>query len=343
MKKLILLLIFFGAIILAPRVLAATTSDGAFSLNYASPLFDVQNAAPGGEYAAPITVTNNSNDTQDLQLQLNITADPKTLADSLDLSVADGNGNCLWGCGNDQKISALDNSEITFSNIPGGATKNYELVLLFSSEAGNDLQNATMAFDLALGFPGSVPSGPSHHSSHHSSDNDHNSGPHASTTHVLGAAIGLGSNAGPTGKPLVLGGTVNENPTDNNSGNSDGNVAHAAGPGEIQGVSVSQCHGWPEWAWVLALIIFFLIFSEDLRRKYKKEKVGWKSPLLWIVTAIAFWYIFDVCQAARWFLYCVIIFGILGYSAYLEAIRRRMKLENPGVESEPDPFLEDKE
>jgi hypothetical protein len=275
-------------------------------------------------------------------LQLNITADLKTLADSLDLSIEDGSGACLWGCDNDQKISSLGNSEITFSNVPANTTKDYKLVLYFDENAGNDLQNAAMTFDLTLGFPGSVPSGPANRSSHHASDHDHHSGNnHAGPIHVLGAAVGLDSNAGPTGKPLVLGGAANVSNQNNNTNNNGVNVAHAAGPGEIQGVSVAKCTGWPLWVWLLGLAVFFLVFEEDLRRKYKKEQVDWKSPLLWIILAVVFWYFFDLCHTAGWFLYCVIILGILGYSAYLEALRRRMRIEKFPADSDADPFSED--
>lgn len=348
MKKIIFLLILFTAVLAAPRALAApvTATNGAFILNYTSPLFDVQNAAPGGEYSSAIAVTNTSDISQNLQLALNVTADPKALADFLYLKVEDGQGNCLWNCDETMNVSQLDGREMVFSDIAPNQTENYILVLYFSANADNTLENAAMTFDMTLGFANASlsPVTPAVViSNHHAADHDH----HASHHHSGAVAPAPATPIGQTGAPAVLAaGNAVQNKNGNNGNGNNGNDQNTNGnfggngASQIKGASTNSCVDWPLWVWLLALAIFFLVFGEDLRRKYKKERIGWKSPLLWIILAIVFWNFFDACRTARWFLYLVIILSILGYSAYLEALRRKMKLERPQIESEPDPFSE---
>lgn len=342
MKKIILLAILLIVLAAAPKAMAISQPND-FTLNYASPLFDVKNAAPGQEFPSPISITNKDSATQNLQLQLNITTDPAALANFLYLKVEDGSGQCLWNCNETQNLSQINGDEMIFSDIPGYQTENYILVLHLSSSADDTLANAAMTFDMTLGFAGNSPVTPTITVSHNrgSSHNHHSNHHHGTTHHTSATATTPATNTGQGGLAAVLAAGNNTQNQNGNNGNSNGNNASGnKEPGQIRGASTSECHGWPLWVWILALIVFFLVLEEDLRRKYQKEKVDWKSPLLWIVLAIAFWYYFDACRTAGWFLYVVIILGVLGYSAYLEALRRKMKLGKHSVESAPAPFPE---
>jgi len=327
--------IFFGLILTlifltASRAYAATgpvtQTDGDFVLTYDSPLFDFTNAAPGQTYASDFSVTNTGQAAQDLQFQLNVDT-PETLADFLFLKIEDGNSNCLWGCDGSESISQINGAQMTFSGIPAGQIRNYKFVLLFSPDAGNDLQNASMNFDMTLGYVGSVPSGNNNNSgssdnngggssSHHSNNNHH--------THI---------NIGRPGQPLIgIHGAV----AGINTATADGPTLQnqVAGvstsqPGKIDGVSVSICHGWPKWIWEILLVVYLLVLLENLRRNYAKAEVGWKLALAWTVAALAFWYFFDHCRSFSWFASGVVILAIASYFLYLSKLKKKIEKNTP--------------
>ncbi|HLN19391.1 MAG TPA: hypothetical protein VK255_04465, partial [Patescibacteria group bacterium] len=179
-KKLIILLIFLSVFLMRTTASAATITSGDFSLEYNDPLFDVKNAAPGGEYSSGFSVHNTGSQAHDLQFKLNIVTDPEKLADFLFLKInetAGGVKNCLWGCSGNKKISQLNNSEIIFQNIFGGQKRDYEFILLFSPLAGNDLQNTKMTFDMTIGYFGQSPPTNPKNNNHHHNHHHHNNKP----------------------------------------------------------------------------------------------------------------------------------------------------------------------
>ena len=301
-----------------------TLADGNISISPDSAFFNITNAAPGGEYeSSQITVTNSGTEAEQLQFSVNIKTNPENLTQLLYMKVNDENGVCLVNC---DWAKNLDNTtEILIGPLPAGSSEKYTFVVLFDKNAGNVFQNATTIFDIIVGFEGSTvtPLGDNDDDGDNDNDKKNNNAPISLT-----AGTNLNQEAG-----ALAASTLTPTPISNVEGEATAGEAD----GEIAGTE-NACQSWPNWVWILALIIFAGLLGIDTRNKYEKEEYGWKFPAVWTALAVAFWYFFDDCREFPWFWY-----GSIGIAIILQFILLHFLKKKVGKTPELKEIIESKD
>ena len=334
MKKIFLLIFILTLGFSGARAEAKTVTSGDFQMDYVDPLFTVTNAVPGGIYKSNIiSVTNTGSSEQDVQFAIEVKTNPVELAQKLYLSVENDSGNCLYDCDYSNSLEDLSSnkSEIHLGKIDSGETLKYYFYLKFDENAGNEFQNTSMSFDITLGYASltTPPSSISTSSSVHHGDNDNRGGgdngdrnKHKKKKTVPQTiAQAVRSFFQPT-----VAGAQGENGSGGAPGESGtGGEVKGVETSAVSGASAENCQSWPAWMWILALLIFVLVMLSDIFKNYKKTQYGWKVSLAWVALAIVFWFIFDVCRDARWFLYLVIILAIVAHFSYLSLLKKKIK------------------
>ena len=111
----------------------------------------------------------------------------------------------------------------------------------------------------------------------------------------------------------------------------------------IVGGAEAECQGWPLWVWVVALIVFAVLFIFSLFYKFKDQKEGQYprrfAPASLAILVILFWYFFDKCHERRWFAIVSVIGALVVYLIYLyffkKSVSSNLKIdENVEIKSE---------
>lgn len=299
---------------------ADTFTDGNLTIDSPNPLFSVSNAAPGESFSSQMTVQNTGGANRRFQFEVDMKTDPDILAQHLFLKVNDDAGNCLWGCSGNVAVKTLDRKEFIIKNIPGKGTRIFQFVLTFDPNAGNEFQNASMSFDMKLGFRGRRPGG--------GGGGAAGGGPGAvvggvGPTGVIGGAIGGivgGAEAGTVGEQQP--GQVQGEET---------------APGIVEGDQISTCRSWPKWVWVLMLIAYFILFLwrtfSNFSEQIEKRDIRWVWQAVLALAAFLIWYFFDKCREFQWFVIAAIVGGAAIFLLYLYLFRRNIREEHAKVES----------
>jgi hypothetical protein len=147
MKKLLIPILFF--LPLSAFAVAATPLVVHFQ-NEPLPLFNEANFAPGNEVIRTVQVSNNSGTPQDIIVEAINAANAGGLGDKLNLIIKEGDATRYTGT-----LGAfLSAGEVPLSSLSNDASTTYSFNIIFASDAGNDLQNKTLGFDLCVGFSG---------------------------------------------------------------------------------------------------------------------------------------------------------------------------------------------
>lgn len=314
-------LIVFGAV---PEANAkVTTTSGNLKITHDDPLFSVTNAAPGESFFSDMTVENLGGADRKFQFELNITTNPKALAKRLFLEVGfldeAGKYYCEYGCGENKDLETLDGSEFVVKTIPGNSSKDLRFALTFDPNAGNEFQNANMAFDIKLGYEG---------------DGGNGGGNGAAAG---GAGPVMGFFAGVPGVPGIAGAATEGESAPAGEGEVKGEQTPEEG--EVEGISVTTCEGWPLWVWVLALVAYFTAFLwrsfEKFREQIEKREIRWKWQAVLAIAAFLFWYFFDFCREYWWFVIIALVGGAAVYLAYLYFFKKGVRETGEQIEKEP--------
>jgi hypothetical protein len=155
MKKIIKILISGITAIMAIAGFANVAFAGPVPLSVtfsATPLFSEANFLPGNEVIRTVGVSNNSGATQNVIVEAVNAANTDGLGNKLNLVIKEGNIPLYTGT-----LGAfLSAGEISLSSLLSGSSTVYSFGVTFVSDAGNDLQNKTLGFDLCIGFNGGM-------------------------------------------------------------------------------------------------------------------------------------------------------------------------------------------
>ena len=145
MKKFIIPILF-----LLPLSAFATAVPLSVSFS-ATPLFSEVNFLPGNEAIRTVGVSNNSGSPQDIIIEAINATSTGGLGDKLNLVIKEGDTPLYTGT-----LGAFLNAgEVSLTpSLPDGASITYSFGVTFESDAGNNLQNKTLGFDLCVGFSG---------------------------------------------------------------------------------------------------------------------------------------------------------------------------------------------
>jgi hypothetical protein len=116
------------------------------------PLFAEANILPGDGVTRAVTVTNESDESQDVYLQLLDAYDQKGFGDVLELTITDGSTTFL----DSVVLSTLfggTQSSLTIG-LSGGDSVTYDVTIAFTESAGNEYQEGEAGFDFCVGFSG---------------------------------------------------------------------------------------------------------------------------------------------------------------------------------------------
>lgn len=116
------------------------------------PLFTEANFLPGNNVTRTVGVSNNSGTPQNIIVEAINAVDVGGLGDKLHLVIKEGNTELY----NNTLRTFLRTGEVSLTPaLLSGASITYSFSIAFDSGANNDTQNATLGFDLCVGFSGS--------------------------------------------------------------------------------------------------------------------------------------------------------------------------------------------
>jgi len=116
----------------------------------ATPLFSEANFIPGNEVLRTINVANNSGESKNVIIEATNAIDKDGLGDKLNLVITEGESQIY----NNTLGKFLRAGEVALSSLSNSSDTTYSLGVTFESDAGNDLQNKKLGFDLCVGFQG---------------------------------------------------------------------------------------------------------------------------------------------------------------------------------------------
>ena len=196
----------------------------------------------------------------------------------------------IGGQGDKWTLEEADGKKLYADKLEVNQVKSYKIKMKLDKDADNDYQDLKTKFGINFKIESQIANS-------------------ANGNSILASQDRVVSGEPPAGE--VQG---EQTKKDNKKGNS----------GSVSGAE-KQCQGWPQWIWILALIIFALGLVWDARNNYKKEKYGWKVAIVWTIIALGFWYLADFCHQYRWFLYVVIIMAIGIHFIYLDKLKKNIK------------------
>ena len=290
--------IFGGLIVVLTFLLlpAVTLADNKIDVEYpvgsnlnGDDIFDERNIYPGWEKSKTIRIKNKSNtDGTNLFFTFDIKGD-KRLADELRLYVIRQSDNSyrIGGAGDRYTLKEADERRFYVDNLAIGESEKYKIKIRFNREAGNEFQRLETKFDIDFKI-----------------ESEEAGWTEAEILASEGRTV-----SGNPPEEEVAGVESSDNETDE----------------ELVAGEEKQCQNWPKWGWVLALIVFAVIFLKDAGNNYKDSKYGWKFALIWTIFTIIFWYLFDTCHEFKWFLYGLIIIAIVGHTIFVIALKKKIE------------------
>lgn len=314
-----IIFVFLAAVLFFAAKFQVAKAASPLELIINEPIFDVTNAVPGDSFSSPVTLLNHGDHHEIFQFEFDIKTNPEALADHLFFKVTDGTGNCLYGCASNLTLASLDRKEPDIARVGPHSTTDYNFILTFDPNVGNELQSALTTFDMKLGFEGVI------------------------TRRGGGGGGGAGGAAGPGAAPAVAGAAflaglpgagavAGEVTGEQPAGEVKGEEAPS---GEVQGAEA--CHGWPKWIWVLMLVVYFAAFLwrtfDKFKEQVEKREIRWKWQAALAVAAFLVWYFFDKCREYWWFVIIALVGGAVVYLAYLYLFRERIKESREEIES----------
>ncbi len=114
------------------------------------PLFSEANFLPNDTITRWVQVGNFSGQTQRIAIEAINVSDPNNFGDVLNLQIKE-EGNVLF---NSTLSQFFANGETYLSDLADGQTTQYDFLVTFLPEAGNDYQGVSLGFDLIVGFQG---------------------------------------------------------------------------------------------------------------------------------------------------------------------------------------------
>jgi hypothetical protein len=115
-----------------------------------TPLFKEIVFIPGGAVARFVKVTNTSDVNKDVIIEAINKNDPTGFSGKLNLEIKKGT-NVIFS---DTLTKFFTAGEVVLSQVNNGSTEQYDLRMSFSPDTDNSFQNATVGFDLLVGFKG---------------------------------------------------------------------------------------------------------------------------------------------------------------------------------------------
>lgn len=285
MKKIIL--IAFLSLFVPFQALAFEGLTVNYSAGYPNPLFNETNLAPGDTITKSISITNNYTDTK--QISFKLTKKPIGELSDVILVTVKHEGVIV----SDQK-SLLDiytsGNELPLTSIGSGQTEDYEFIVSFDINAGNEYQNKSEEFDLNFGFTAD------------------DSSPTTTTTSTTSPIRTMVSGATTT---TVLGATT----TTTSSG-----ITTTTKP-EVKG-SATEDKGACPWWWIVLLVLAAVstIYYFYKNNKEEKGKLLYVWPVaLGAVAWVVHWYLhkdYDDTIFCKWYWLIVPLLVLLVTAIY---------------------------
>lgn len=141
---LVLVAVFGGAGLASAQSLAVTFTP--------DPLFSVSNALPGDAVMPYAELSQTSGSSQDIYVGATNVDDSDGLGSVVDLQITDHDTNDVLWSGTFADL--FSSGQHFLLNLPDSTNKQLDFDANFQSSAGNEYQNATMLFDIWLGFDG---------------------------------------------------------------------------------------------------------------------------------------------------------------------------------------------
>ncbi|NOY35740.1 MAG: hypothetical protein GXP44_02380 [bacterium] len=117
-----------------------------------NPLFSEADIIPGDGVTKTVTVTNNSEESQQVITEAINASDDSGLGEALKLVISGDSGE-IYGSGKTLG-DFLRAGEVKLSVLPAGATEVYSFIVSFGADADDSTQNGEIGFDLCVGFEG---------------------------------------------------------------------------------------------------------------------------------------------------------------------------------------------
>lgn len=264
------------------------------------PLFDIENFYPGMSVTKDVTVKNEDTVERDLYVTMD-GMDNSDFADQINFYVIKKSSGKFFvgGSGDRMTLEDMDDEGSAFiERVAAGVSTDYEIKVKLKTSTGNEFQNEEIeSFEVGLAFSDLPnPPAPPYRSGQLPGGNEEGA--------EEGAVEGVES-----------------------EGDEQNQESGPEIPGTVYGEE-TECHGWPLWAWVVALVVYTIIFFNALFNNFKdqiKERnihCGW--PLIFVIAAFLFWYNFDKCQQYKWFIVSVLIGSAVVYLYYLKLYKKRL-------------------
>jgi len=282
-------------------------------------IYNETNILPGWEGSETIRVENDSeNEAVDVYFTFDVNGD-KTLADELKLYVVrvENGSYRIGGEGDRYTLKEADDKRLYVDRLSATKGKQYRIKIKFNEDAGNEFQGLETDFDIDFRIESE-----------------------SATTQTEEEIL--------AGEGRVV--TGNE-PTEGSGEKPEVQGEQEGGAGDVTvGGVESQCQWWPLWVWILALVVFSILFLTSLFYKFKEQKENDYprrfAPLTLTVVVLAFWYFFDKCDEHRWFAITSIIGAVVVYLVYLYLLKNMdsssLKMEGEDLEIKSEEVIENK-
>jgi len=166
--RIIILIILLGFVVtqtdILKKIVRSSTAQAVGDLVFDwgvpqnEPLFKIFNMAPGDLINKTVTVTNEAVNPRPLSIRGIKTSETGNLANKLTLTITT-NGTTLFGPKNLQDF--FNDSQavngIPLTTINPNQTTNYDFLVSFDPESGNDFQNKNLVFDIQIGMTSVIP------------------------------------------------------------------------------------------------------------------------------------------------------------------------------------------
>lgn len=260
------------------------------------PIFEIDNFYPGMSVSKDVTVKNEDTVERDLYVTMD-GMDNSDFADQINFYVIKKSSGKFFvgGSGDKMTLKDMDDDGSAFvERIVAGDSTDYEIRVKLKTNTGNEFQKEKIdSFEVGLAFY-DLPNPPA---------------------------------------PPYRSGQL---PGGNEEGEVEGVESEGSEQQSEQGQEITgtvygeetECHGWPLWAWIVAIIVYAIIFLWSLFNNFKdhvkERKIRWGWPLLFVIGVFLFWYNFDKCQQYKWFAISVLAGSAVIYFYYLRLFRKSL-------------------
>ena len=134
------------------------TVDWGSGITPGEPIFTISNMAPGDSTTKEITITNNDTSSRPVAIKGVKTSETHNLATALTITITDGS-TTIYGPKSLQAFitDSQDPEGIPLSTIHQGNSRTYTITVTFNEAAGNEFQNANIAFNIIVGIAVEIP------------------------------------------------------------------------------------------------------------------------------------------------------------------------------------------